>query len=104
MLVIVPLGIYTTAAAGKVATTVLAHEKVDAVRFDGDAVCGRAAPQKHFHESIPFIDVSNMMIESTHWVRSNAYIEATGLELCKSDFHALLHKLDHCLDRETGIK
>ena len=44
------------------------------------------------------------MMESTLGVRSNAYLEASGLELCKSELHALLHKLDQSLVSETRIE
>ena len=44
------------------------------------------------------------MMESALGVRSNAYLEASGLELCKSELHALLHKLDHRLDSETRVE
>ena len=103
LLVIIPRGIYTAAAAGSVVAAHRANEKVHAVCLDGDAVCGRAAPQD-LHEGITFIDVSSLMMESTHWVRSNAYIEASGFELCKSEFHALLHNLDHRFDGDTRIE
>ena len=78
LLVIIPLGIYTTAAAGKVLATRLVNVIIDADCFDGYAVCGRAAPQ-YLHGSITFTNVSSAMVKSKLGVRSNAYLEAIGL-------------------------
>ena len=103
LLVILARGIDTATTTGSVVATHCPNEKVHAVCFDSNAVCRRAAPQD-LHESITLIDVPIIIMESTYGVRSNANLEASGFELCKSDLYAQLHKLGHRLDSETCIE